>query len=349
MTPLIHPSLRDRLACRFERRGLPKGFGHLSVTFRVRPRQVKTHLHWLALLLCILVVAPLAAEAALRFYAGWVSKRVQLFHSDAQTGWSNMPNLVGTRINAAGKEWSIRTDRDGQRIIAQDVRAGRKILILGDSLSFGEGVDIDDRFDVRMLPSLSGARIINTGTMGYGTDQQYVAFQNWKNALKSGDTVLIVLNESDYFDVLRRRFLGRAKPYFEKVGGSYVLRPPALGLWERWSDWSRVASLIARLNERPVPDSLDPSQAMEIIGFILSRIREEVPRGVRLVLAHQGTRNFLGPQYGLSSTVFCQFADVCIDLDDALAADPAHLLPDSHWSASGHMAVAQALLSAFRD
>jgi hypothetical protein len=41
---------------------------------------------------------------------------------------------------------------------------------------------------------------------------------------------------------LRRRFVGRAKPYFEKADGSYVLRPPSIGLWERLSDWSFVAS-----------------------------------------------------------------------------------------------------------
>jgi hypothetical protein len=66
-------------------------------------------------------------------------------------------------------------------------------------------------------------------------------------------------------------------------------------------------------------------------------------------LAHHGTRGFLRPKLGLSSTIFCQFADACIDLDDVLAADPVHLLPDGHWSASGHAAVAQALLNALRD
>jgi len=252
------------------------------------------------------------------------------------------------RINAAGEEWSIRTDQNGQRLIAQNPRAGRRILILGDSLSFGEGIDIQDRFDVKMLSSLPGVRFINTGTMGYGTDQEYVAFRNWKHLLESGDTVLIVLNQSDYFDVLRRRFFGRAKPYFEDAGGSYVLRPPPIGLWEHWSNWFFVASVVARFIEPTAPESLDPSQSIEIIRFILGRIREEVPRGVKVVLAHQGTRDFLEPKLGVSSTIFCQFADVCIDLDD-VAADPVHLLPDGHWSASGHLAVAQALLKALRD
>lgn len=77
-----------------------------------------------------------------------------------------------------------------------------------------------------------------------------------------------------------------------------------------------------------------------------AEIREEVPPGVKVVLIHQGTRDFLKPKLDVSSTIFCRFADVCIDLDDVLATDAAHLLPDGHWSASGHAAVAQALLSA---
>jgi hypothetical protein len=216
-------------------------------------------------------------------------------------------------------------------------------------LSFGEGINVEDRFDVKMLSSLPGARVINTGTMGYGTDQEYVAFRNWKDLLESGDTVLIVLNRSDYYEVLRRRYFGRAKPYFEKVEGSFVLRPPPLGLWERWSDWSRVASAVTRFSDPTVPESVDPSQSIEIIRFIFGRIRDEKPRGVRMVLAHQGTRNFLAPKLGLSSTIFCQYADDCIDLDAVLLADPVHLLPDGHWSAAGHAAVAQALLKALRD
>lgn len=308
--------------------------------------------HWTTLLLSVLVVAAVSAEAALHLYAKYISKRDYLFRSDAQTGWSNTPDRLTTRINSAGEQWSIRTDQNGQRIIAQDHPCARQrlILILGDSLSFGEGIEIEDRFDVKMLSSLSDARVINTGVMGYGTDQEYVAFRNWKHLLESGDTVLIVLNQSDYFDVLRRRFFGRAKPYLEKVNGSFVLRPPRIGFWERWSGVSRVASVTARLIEPSMAsESLNLGQSIEIIRFLLSQIRAEVPPGVRVVLAHQGTRDFLEPKLGLSSKTFCQYAHTCVDLDDALGADPAHLLPDGHWSASGHAAVAQALLKVFRD
>ncbi len=220
------------------------------------------------------------------------------------------------------------------------------MLILGDSLAFGEGIDIKDRFDARMLYSLMGMRIINTGTMGYGTDQEFVAFLNWKHLLEPGDIILIVLNNSDYFDVLKRRSAGRAKPYFEEVHGSLVLRPPSITLLERWSDWSLLARAAAKIVERDTDtESLESGKSIRIIRFILSQIRKESPSGVRVVLAHLGTRDLLGPQFNLSSTTFCQFTDVCVDLDNVLA-DPAHFLPDKHWSASGHAAVADAVLKA---
>ena len=138
-------------------------------------------------LLGVLAVTPFAAEAALRLYASYVAKPARLFRSDAQTGWSNRPNLLTTLINAAGEKWSIRTDENGQRLCEAN-GSKRRISILGDSLSFGEGIDIKDRFDVKMLSSLPGVRVINTGTMGYGTDQEYVAFQIgstfWSRAIR---------------------------------------------------------------------------------------------------------------------------------------------------------------------
>jgi hypothetical protein len=295
------------------------------------------------------VLIPFAAEATLKLYAKYVSKRDRLFRSDNRTGWSNASNLRTTRINAAGKRWGIKTDHNGHRVIEQNPLTGTRLLILGDSLSFGEGVDIEDRFDVGILSYLPGLHITNTGVMGYGTDQEYVVFGNWKHLLRPGDAVLVVLNQSDYFDVLRRRFLRRAKPYFEKADGSFALRPPRIGFWESWSDLSLVASAIARWAEPTVPEKLNLHESIDIIGFILRRIHEEAPRGVKVVLAHLGSRELLKPQLGLSSTMFCQFADACVDLDDVLAADPSYRLPDGHWSSLGHAAVAQALSKVLRD
>jgi hypothetical protein len=86
-----------------------------------------------------------------RLYANYIGKPARLFRSDAQKGWSNAPNLQTTLINAADEESSIRTDENGQRRIAQNPGAKCRVLLLGDSLSFGDGIDIKDRFDAKPL------------------------------------------------------------------------------------------------------------------------------------------------------------------------------------------------------
>jgi hypothetical protein len=89
-----------------------------------------------------------------------------------------------------------------------------------------------------------------------------------------------------------------------------------------------VASVVARYIE-PTASRADPGQSIEIIRFILGRIREEAPRGVKVVLAHQGTSDFLDR----SSAFLDDILQICGRLhrpDDALAADPVHLLPDGH-------------------
>lgn len=296
----------------------------------------------------MLTIGFFAAEAALQLYINHTSQRRPFFRPDLELGWVNLPNLDTKRVNAAGSEWRIITDQNGQRLISQNSQTENTIFIFGDSLAFGEGVDVGDRFDVKMQPSLPGKRIINTGTMGYGIDQEYVVFRKLKHDMRSGDTILIMLNDSDYFDVLRRRFIGRAKPHFEKFGNAYVLRPPLLGFFERWSGLSIVALIISRIVEPTATENLDPRQSIEIIQHTLGRIRQETPAGIKIVLGHQGTRNFLGPKLGIASTAFCRNADHCIDLDEPLGRSPTHLLPDGHWSSAGHAAVAEALVGSLR-
>lgn len=325
----------------------------------------------IVLLLGVLVVTSLAAEAALRLGVGYFANPARLFRYDLQAGWRNAPYIVKTMTNAAGEVWHVRTDENGHRLIPRDPNASRRILILGDSLAFGEGIEVEDRFDVRMLTDLPSTHFINTGTMGYGTDQEYAAFQRWKTYLKAGDTILILLNRSDYADVLRRRYIGRAKPFVEKQQGLLVFNAPSVALLERWSDWSLLArgaakvldmasTLLGSSSIEPAADSSDLSQSIEIISFILNRIREEAPSGARIILAHQGpqglqgtqslqgTQNLQDPTLSRSSTAFCSFAHVCVDLDDVLA-DPSHFLPDGHWNASGHAAVARALLRVIQN
>lgn len=76
-------------------------------------------------------------------------------------------------------------------------RPGRRILILGDSMTFGQGVRDDETFASLLEERLragsspgSDVEVVNAGVKGYGPDQAVVLFET---RLRSLDPVLVVL------------------------------------------------------------------------------------------------------------------------------------------------------------
>jgi hypothetical protein len=212
-----------------------------------------------------------------------------------------------------------------------------------DSFAFGEGVNIDDRFDSTVARAMPDARIINTGTMGFGTDQEYVIAKPYLSALKEGDTVIVLFYQNDFFDVLRRRFALRSRPYFERQGDRFLLKLPG-STWRDWlRDQSYIASLVGRLLEPPASSHWNFAKASSIIGEVLNLLRQQMQAGVILVIAHHGRNSELALPKELSGANFCGLADVCIDIDPVLVSAADDFLPDGHWSAKGHAAVGRLL------
>jgi hypothetical protein len=304
-----------------------------------------------AISLALVVVALGLAEIALHLYVTMIGRQGRLFSLDQTTGWRPLPMLKLTRLNASGQEWTIETDQMGQRILDAPTNPKRTILILGDSFAFGEGVNIEDRFDQKIRAAIPDARIINTGVMGFGTDQQYLAARPYFSQLTNGDLVLVLFNRTDFFDVQRRRFVQRSKPRFELTPSGYEPRTPEISML----DIARERSYVARLLARAIESSdgsietirLDDPKATEIIRSILARIRREIPQGVPIVFAYNGDRSddVLAKEY--SGAQFCDLVDLCIDLD-AVARSPASFLPDGHWSAHGNAVAGDAIAKALR-
>ena len=103
-------------------------------------------------LVCTLVLLELGAQFTVRH----VLQHGRLFQADPVLGWKPIPNLSLVRRNAAGEPWLIQTNENGFRGAGDwRVPAERRLLILGDSHAFGEGVNLQDRFDAwisRQMP-----------------------------------------------------------------------------------------------------------------------------------------------------------------------------------------------------
>jgi len=310
----------------------------------------------LAAALACTVAGLLLAEGAALLYVSFVAERGRLFEPDPDLGWALIPDLDRDRRTGSGERWNVRTNGRGFRSLDEDLRpeAARRVLILGDSFAFGEGVRLEDRFDSRLAELHPDWSIVNQGVMGYGPDQQLIAARSDIAKLREGDLLLIVSYVNDFFDLLRRDHSGRAKPWFELQDGELVAHPPRIGLIERIRDRSYLLARAFRALEDPSPKlTLGDARTSGHLyrRLIQSETTDAVARGVSVLIAYHG-RSFddtwhptvkLAVDQALRRSCSTQGIS-CVDLDsDLMGSSDRPFQPDGHWNARGNAIVAERL------
>jgi hypothetical protein len=302
-----------------------------------------------------LVLGGLLAEGAARFYVYRIARQGKLFETDPRLGWRVLPGLDLVRLNADGRPWRVVTDQDGARRpwrFRPD--APVRVLVVGDSFAFGQGVDVEQRFDVRLEGHLTCASVVDLGVMGYGPDQALIAARPLLPSLRPGDWVVIVTHWTDLLDLARQRHSGRSKPWFETKDGRLVEHPPRIGWGERLRDASYLAAAALRAFEarrqEPSIELLERGRDL-LEALLLAETRAVRDRGVAVLLAHHGDRV---PELGVDLAPFfdrlCRSGFRCAALDDALGAPPrrSSFQADGHWNGDGHRVVAEALARSLR-
>ncbi|HVR96142.1 MAG TPA: hypothetical protein VMW27_05980 [Thermoanaerobaculia bacterium] len=128
------------------------------------------------------LVTLLFAEAALRiagvgaagqgspWFAGGNHPRL-LFQPDTASGYTLRPGFHGRQV-APRREFDVATvvDRRGLRDHPHTAPAAPSVLAIGDSMTFGEGVPVEQTYSA-VLEKTSGVRVYNGGVPGYGSRQ----------------------------------------------------------------------------------------------------------------------------------------------------------------------------------
>ena len=151
-------------------------------------------------------------ELLARVHLHHVLGRTALFTNHERLGWAMLPNKELTWTTQEGREWQISTNSEGLRSFPKADQTKPTVLVLGDSFAFGQGVDQPERFD-ELLAAKYQAHALNTGVMGYGTDQEYFSALNYTDQLGAGDMVIWLTYFNDFYDLSLRRNNGRAKPF----------------------------------------------------------------------------------------------------------------------------------------
>ena len=149
---------------------------------------------------------------------------------DETLGWTLKPNAdVRSVDNETGLDYRIRTNSLGlrDRQISKEKRAGtRRVLIIGDSIAFGTGVDAEWRFSDFLSRALrNDVDVVNAGVCGWGTDQELLYYEKAGSELAPDVVIVTFTMANDVLNnVLDHLFLGSApKPRFVMRDGNLAL------------------------------------------------------------------------------------------------------------------------------
>lgn len=323
----------------------------------------------LALAFVSIGVALLIAEVGLRVIlptpTETVGPRPGFLEHDATVGWTPVPGGRGTMeseefaVTVAVNEQGIR----GPRTYSRERRPGvPRVVVVGDSFSFGYGVTHEENWITRLERALAPAEVINLAVTGYGTDQQLLRLErvglDWRP-----DLVVVALFEGNVFRNARREQVGYPKPRFaledgrlELVGVPVPETAPAPGFIAR-SALGRL--VLGRGGE--LAEHLGFGEAWPVTRAILARMRTAATEAdaelVALVIPKDqavhgsGLRRklhlrALGKIDRMLASLGIDHLDLTPSLAEAGGDTRLYFWTDGHWNPRGH-AVAAAAAAAF--
>ncbi len=151
-------------------------------------------------------IAIVSLELGIRYI---VLGEPRLFDYSEVTGWRLKPNLNIQRRDHYGS-WNVVTDLDGNRSILDSNYNIPNWIILGDSFAFGEGVNIDQRFDA--VNTFLQDSSINFGVPGYSPLQAFLRINESSFEINGNTSILLLVYKNDIQDSIQYHSAYRKRP-----------------------------------------------------------------------------------------------------------------------------------------
>ncbi len=286
------------------------------------------------------IVALLAAEVLYRLtrvpglspttHPGYV------MHDD-QLGWRYRP---GARARHASAEFDVAIEINAQGFRGPDWPATRDarplVLVLGDSMVFGWGVEEHEGLCGLLRAQNAGWDVRGAGISGYAPDQQLLLLRRLCAEFRP-DVVVCVSTANDVYEVASDVMYGLRKPRFVVDGKVAKLLAPAgpenflhahsmlfRALNKMWWSWQFARVTII--------------EDWELVFALYRSMRAELSSAFVLVAGDDALRDFAHEERDV----------VYVDLKATMPAGAsAWAFPvDGHWTAAGHARVATAVAAA---
>jgi len=162
-----------------------------------------------------LAVGEIAARIAGIRFRPHLRNRVYFAEPDSLLGWRNRAGLTGPYGGEDFLTW-VTINSAGQRGPFHPVERSigtRRIAILGDSQTWGDGVGDDETYAARL--DGDGIEVLNFAALGYGTDQELLVFDSAAARYRPDIVVVAVFVGNDFADNLSGGTYQYPKPHFE--------------------------------------------------------------------------------------------------------------------------------------
>jgi carbamoyltransferase len=164
-------------------------------------------------------------------------------------GYTFIPG-VKARVHLPNEEaaYLVRANAEGFRcdheFVAEKREGTRRALLFGDSFTAGDGVSNGKRYGDLLEQLIEGLEVYNFGLPGTGTDQQYLAYQEYGARVEHDLLILAVTVENI------GRVASRFRPYVDERGETVLYAKPYYVL-ER----GRLALKNVPVSKEPIPKS----------------------------------------------------------------------------------------------
>ncbi|MHC5011488.1 MAG: SGNH/GDSL hydrolase family protein [Planctomycetota bacterium] len=278
-------------------------------------------------------------------------------------------------------EFDVRVVHDARGFRRQEHQvpredAERSVFVLGDSFTWGWGVDQGEVFTDRLSVLDPTLHVDNLGIMAVGTATQVFVFEREvADRLAPGDVVVVMFFTNDFADCVderqghgiledgvvrlrsaaRPRGLSGVEPFLRER--SYFFG------WLMYQLEARRQQRRADADRGVVPERGDgAASAFEraVVRHALERLHlacREAEAHLRVVAVPEPSAVTAAASSGGAGSAIEAICDAlgipCLDpvaaFREAQAATPLYLVPDGHWTAAGHETMARLLAEDLRD
>ncbi len=280
-----------------------------------------------------------------RTYVGEYATRPSAnFVVDPVTGW---------RMRPRHQFWgSVRSNEQGFRANSDFDPSGtrKKIVLTGDSFTFGFGVDYDKTYAAIVESHLSNTVVYNLGMPGFGLDQIWQSVRNQALPIKPDLTVVAFISpDFTRSEEAYRNVEGFNKPTFVLHQGRLVPQTPEdrpnllVSFLQHHSSLWRVGRLAARSVAHQIP----VGEWWSLNEAILDAIRTDCRQaGVPVVFVYIPTREWkrFPSLRSYMHRVGADFVDLT-DGPNPISPDMYFPVRDGHLNEAGHRYVATTLMT----